>query len=1040
MSQKAFIIILLLGLVAGPLMARPAGVEQLNSEATRFNPIPVKAIAPEMEAVNSSNQADRKVDTPRRDEPIEPLGNVAIGDDFIVGYTYYDYQHNGSNAKMIARDSYGGVQFLWMKGYTVEIAGERHIVYNYLNSPIREEGELLEDPGNASPVDNADKSGYGALGVLPTGRQDPADCDLGVAYYHAMGYQGAPDAAYTSTTQSVDFGRGFGAFDPSYLPSWPNVQLIWPKGAIDRQNKSHVFACEYPGADGDQNWHRLGYWNGQPDADFYAWAWPEVPINVDTTMVISQVVATSTTSDRVALGWHHSRLGIPVEPWIANGGAAQRNSDIRYIISENGEDWDWDDGIESITNIFPIRPELWDANRDLAYGDTFRPYCDLDLQFDPWGEDELYATFATCVFKEYPEVDANNFIAGIPRDGGPLWFWSSREDTLTMIYDGWYWNRTDNGGTWRSRCGGWRLNADRPSIAFNPDNAGTIYVVWCNFAKFQELNAAGDGFDVIDEEMARDTSGAGFSNAEMMVSISDDWGITWREPINITETRWDGDVAPDAGECKSENWHSVAYVADDTLHIQYILDLDAGGIAQEEGEATNDPVIYHRVALADLDHDRDPVEMPREDFMFHNYLRPVPANIDRDPGVPTPNEEVFVTADVLVLGGQEIRSVELVYYLNENTNQEFSVDMEYINGDLFEGIIPGQANGTRVWYKIRATNEQGVSGLGPAGWYGSYIVREDGELTIHDVQYRPANWNVDYSPYVGYTVTVTGILTTPNSYNELYGAHAIQDGNGEYSGVFVRNIPDDLERGDILQVTGTVMESDPDDPDNWEYATYIDVSDYEILGADEPIVAERVNLRDLIYSRRAEQLEGVFVRIYDFFIGAPDSAANAMGYWRVKDRGEGSAWFNTNGLTGQDIIEIGLDEDYLEENMHFYWMEGVFTENWGRYAIAPLDANSVTVGVENDDANSPFSFTLDEAYPNPFNSSTRISFELSKQGWTKLALYDLAGREVATLLEGEMTPGRYSQVLDASSMANGVYILQLKTDVRTVSRKVVLVK
>ncbi|MCF7811329.1 hypothetical protein K9N50_10130, partial [bacterium] len=681
MSQKALIIILLIGLVAGPLMAHPKGVERLNSDATQFNPTPVKAIAPEMEKGNGSFKAENNDNLPRRDDPIEPEGNVTIGDDFLIGYTWYDYQHNGSIAKMIAKDSYGSVQFIWMRGEDSQNE-ERHVAYNCLNSPQRDESELIDDPENAPKADNAGRSGYTCLGILPTGRQDPEYCDLGVAFFHSVDYDGAPDVTYASTTQSVDFGRGYGAFESSFLPSWPNVQLIWPKGVVDRQNISHVFSCEYPGEDGDQNWHRLGYWNGAPDRDFFTWTWQEVPINVDTSAVISQVVAASPTSNKVALGWHHSRIGIPDPdgPWGAYGGAYQRNSDIRYIVSEDGQEWDWDDGIESITNILPIRPELWDANRELSYGDTFRPYCDLDLQFDPWGEDELYAAFATCVFEELAEYPEGDSPVDIWRDGGPMWFWSSREDTLTMIYDGWYWNRTNNGGTWHSRCGGWRLNADRPSIAFNPDNAGTIYVVWCNFAKFQEINAAGTGFDITDEEVARDTSGLGFSNAEIMVSISDDWGITWQEPINITGTRWTEDEAPAVGECMSENWPSVSYVADDTLHIMYIFDTEAGGWAQEEGDATNCPVIYQRVALEDLNHNRDPVEMPREGFMFHNYLRPVPANLERDPGVPTPEEDVFVTADVLALGGQEIQNVELVYYLNENTNQEFTVDMEYING------------------------------------------------------------------------------------------------------------------------------------------------------------------------------------------------------------------------------------------------------------------------------------------------------------------------------------------------------------------------
>lgn len=1036
MYQKSLLILLVLGLMVGPLQARPAHRELPVTDVTVLDSRPVKAITPDME-ITAPSVNTNPIGRDEADQ-IEPLGNVGIGDDFHIGYTWYDYQHNGSNSKMIAKDSFGGVQFIWMMGMD-STSIERHVVYNYLNPPDADDGELLADPeGEPVTVDNADRSGYTCLSVLPTGREDPADCDLGVAYYHAVGYPDAPDDSWAGTANGVDFARGFGAFETTYPQSWQDVQLIWPKGAVDRQNVSHVLSCEYPAEEG-QLWHRLGYMWGVPDEDFFEWYWPEAPIEVDISAVISQVVATSPTSNMVALGWHHSRIGVPEGAWV--GGYYQRNSDVRCIVSDDGEEWDWDDGIQSITNIFPVRPELWETARDLAYGDTFRPYCDLDLQFDPWGEDELYASFATCVFLEFPEPDENNVPARIWRDGGPLWFWSSREDTLTFIFDGWYWNRTDNGGTWHSRCGGWRMNADRPSIAFNPDDEGTVYVVWTHFPIYQELNEDGTGFIYVDEEAARDTSMGGYSNAEIMISISDDWGVTWQEPINVTQTRWEDEDPPRPGECMSENWHSAAHIADDTLHIQYILDLDAGGIPQNEGVATNNPVIYHRVALADLDHNRDPVELPREGFMFHNYVRPVPTSLVREPGVPTPNEQVTITAEILAFGDQEIEEVELVYYINENLVAENSVAMEHVEDDIYEGVIPGQANGIQVWYIVRATNTEGVAGVGPTGWYHSYVVRDEGELTIRDIQRRPPEWAVDYSPYMGYEVTVEGVVTTPAVFNQQYDAYAIQDGEGDWSGLFVRGIGDDLSIDDIIRVTGTVMEQDPDDAENWEYATYIDVSDYSVLGyTDEPPEVTRVGVQYLVYSQRAEQLEGVLIRTYDFYIDQTDQADIDRGYWQIRDHEDNRAWFNTNGLTAAEMREAGLRQVDLEENDHFYWIQGVFTENFGHYAISVRSANDVQHGVDIEDPNSPFRFGLEEPYPNPFNASTQIGFELSKLGWAKLALYDLTGREIRNLMEGEMNAGHYDYPLDASSLANGVYLLQLKTETRSASCKIVLVK
>ncbi|NQT33589.1 DUF3416 domain-containing protein [bacterium] len=1047
MSHKVFLFSLLTCLLVGSLYARSGDTVDPQFDYKVYNLEATKVFGAEPGIASNSNRGG-EVNRDEADE-IEPRGEVEIGDDFLIGYTWYDYQHNGSIGKMIARDSFGGVQFTWMKGYDAGNA-ERQVVYNYLHRLVDDEvreGELLYDPGSAGTAvgGNPDRSGYCMLSILPTGREDPVDCDLGVVFFHALGYHNAPAPDYVSTAQSVDYRRSYGAFESSYLPSWPNVQLIWPHGAIDRRNYSHVISCQYPG-DGGPLWHALGYWRGRVDEDFFEWDWPEVPFRIDTTAVISQVAAASPTSDKVVLAWHHSRIGIPTGPWEEFGGLYQKNSDLRYIVSDDGEEWDWDDGVKSITNIQPIRPDLWDIDRAEAYGDTFRPYCDVDIQFDPWGNDELFASFSTCGFWEYSELNDNGLPAGATAEHSMLWFWSSRLDTLTLVADGYYFNRSPQGG-WHSRCGGWRNNTDRPSIAFNPDEIGTVYVVWVNFPKIQELNEAGDGFDYL--EGATDTSGLGYSNAEIMVSISTDYGETFQEAYNITETRWMEDDAPDPGECMSENWSSVAYVADDSLHIMYILDLEAGGMAQEEGGTTNNPVIYHRVALDDLDHDRNPIDLPSEGFMFHNWLdlRPWVENGVRDPAVPTSGNSVNVRAVVFPGGDHELTEVLLVYRIDEGDDQ--SVNMENVGGDTWAGTIPGQPEGTNVWYRIVATNDDNQEGFGPSPiWWWSYVVRDEGGLSIADIQRHDRNWGVDYSPYNGYEVTVEGVVTTSASFNEQYDAYAIQNGEGDWSGLFVRGIEAELDTGTVIRVTGIVMEEDPDEPDKWEYATYIELSEdgLEIISEGGPRPAHTYSdLGELIYSERAEQLEGVLVEIWNFEIEGIYQNALDLGYWAITNESiDGYTWFNTNGLTAVEIKELGLffsEEDGIVTHTEFSWMKGVFTENDGFYALAPtLSADVGPLAVMDDVTPSPYNFSLDKAYPNPFNAATNVGFEISKRGWTKLALYDLSGRQVMTVAEGDMNPGHYNYVVDAASLSAGLYILRLEADTRVMSQKLVLMK
>jgi hypothetical protein len=88
----------------------------------------------------------------------------------------------------------------------------------------------------------------------------------------------------------------------------------------------------------------------------------------------------------------------------------------------------------------------------------------------------------------------------------------------------------------------------------------------------------------------------------------------------------------------------------------------------------------------------------------------------------------------------------------------------------------------------------------------------------------------------------------------------------------------------------------------------------------------------------------------------------------------------------------------------------------------------------------PVRFGLDEPYPNPFNSWTRVSFTLDKPGEVKLALYDLAGREVATLASGRYETGRRYAELNGEALPAGIYLMKLTAGMQAAVRKVALIK
>jgi hypothetical protein len=92
-------------------------------------------------------------------------------------------------------------------------------------------------------------------------------------------------------------------------------------------------------------------------------------------------------------------------------------------------------------------------------------------------------------------------------------------------------------------------------------------------------------------------------------------------------------------------------------------------------------------------------------------------------------------------------------------------------------------------------------------------------------------------------------------------------------------------------------------------------------------------------------------------------------------------------------------------------------------------------------------FLLGQNYPNPFNPTTTIQYTVGVVSLqpsvvidVRLAVFDLLGREISTLVNGRKTPGRYAAKFDASGLPTGVYIYRLTAGQHVESRAMVLIK
>jgi hypothetical protein len=89
---------------------------------------------------------------------------------------------------------------------------------------------------------------------------------------------------------------------------------------------------------------------------------------------------------------------------------------------------------------------------------------------------------------------------------------------------------------------------------------------------------------------------------------------------------------------------------------------------------------------------------------------------------------------------------------------------------------------------------------------------------------------------------------------------------------------------------------------------------------------------------------------------------------------------------------------------------------------------------------SPLVYDLLQNYPNPFNPSTQIVFDLKEDSWVRLQVYDLLGRQVADLVNAQMTHGRHTVSFDGTALPSGLYVCRMNAGSFTSEIKMLLMK
>ncbi|MCB2199520.1 T9SS type A sorting domain-containing protein [bacterium] len=150
-----------------------------------------------------------------------------------------------------------------------------------------------------------------------------------------------------------------------------------------------------------------------------------------------------------------------------------------------------------------------------------------------------------------------------------------------------------------------------------------------------------------------------------------------------------------------------------------------------------------------------------------------------------------------------------------------------------------------------------------------------------------------------------------------------------------------------------------------------------------------------------------------------------------------SLWYDDTEMTGSPFTVA--DDTYLAAGA-----PGVYIFNFMGTAATDVDGIMVTDGEVSSVGDNPLitipsSAQIVSTYPNPFNPETTISFEVNGAK-TSLAVFDVLGRQVATLVDGSFLTGMNKASWNATSQPAGTYFVVLKTDAAQDVRKVMLVK
>lgn len=140
-------------------------------------------------------------------------------------------------------------------------------------------------------------------------------------------------------------------------------------------------------------------------------------------------------------------------------------------------------------------------------------------------------------------------------------------------------------------------------------------------------------------------------------------------------------------------------------------------------------------------------------------------------------------------------------------------------------------------------------------------------------------------------------------------------------------------------------------------------------------------------------------------------------------------------------VELKYSGEHESVNISLESSEGTQLLSGEGKAFLVANQTALRVKIEHDRMSEVAAdFSLDQNYPNPFNPSTIITYAVPNDGWVKLSIFDITGREVVRLVDGQKSKGSHEIRLNAHELSSGVYVYVLESVGRSLAKKLVIMK